>query len=234
VPPERAGGLHIGPDSLFVNVGERTNMAGSRRFAGLIRNGEYEHALDIARSQVENGAQVIDLNMDDVLLDSEQAMSSFLGLVASGARHLPGSRDDRFFPLVRDRGGLENASRQGNCQLGQLEGRRGALPRGRPASCVVTEPAVIAMAFDERGQADTLERRIEVGTRSYRLLTERAGFPPQDVILDPNVFAVATGIEAHNRCAIDFIEATRASQDRPSRCPGERGHQQYLFLPARE
>jgi 5-methyltetrahydrofolate--homocysteine methyltransferase len=212
VPPRlRLSGLEpleIRPDTNFVNIGERTNVTGSRRFARLILDGQFDEALSVARQQVESGAQMIDINMDEGMLDSEAAMVRFLHLVAS-------EPDIARVPIVLDsskwsvlEAGLKCLQGKGIVNSISLkEGERAFLEQAR----VVRQfgAAVIVMAFDEEGQADTVERRIAVCRRAYELLTREVGMPPEDVIFDPNIFAVATGIEAHNRYAIDFIEAVR-------------------------
>ncbi len=195
-------------DLNFVNIGERTNVAGSRRFARLIKAGDFEAALAVARDQVENGAQMVDVNMDEGMLDGPAAMSTFLRLIAS-------EPDIARVPIVIDssrwsvlEAGLQNV--QGKSIVNSLslkEGEESFREQAREARRFGA--AVIIMAFDERGQADTLERRIEICRRAYAILTEELQFPRQDIIFDPNIFAVATGIAAHNRYALDFIEATR-------------------------
>ncbi|WP_457653693.1 methionine synthase [Rhodocaloribacter sp.] len=196
------------PDLNFVNIGERTNVTGSRRFARLIREDRYEEAVSVARQQVENGAQMIDVNMDEAMLDGAAAMTRFLNLIAA-------EPDVARVPLVLDSSKWEVIEAGLKCAQGKSvvnsislkEGEEVFLERARKAR--MYGAAVIVMAFDEAGQADTFERRIAVCERAYRLLTEQAGFPPEDVIFDPNIFAVATGLPEHNRYAIDFLEATR-------------------------
>lgn len=195
-------------DLNFVNIGERTNVAGSRRFARLIKEGNYEAALAVARDQVENGAQMVDVNMDEGMLDGPAAMCTFLRLIAS-------EPDIARVPIVIDSSrwsvletGLQNA--QGKCIVNSLSLKEGEETfRNQAREARRYGAAVIVMAFDERGQADTLQRRIEICRRAYTILTGELGFPKQDIIFDPNIFAVATGIAAHNRYALDFIEATR-------------------------
>lgn len=199
----------IGPESLFVNVGERTNVTGSPRFAKLILSGDYEGALSVARSQVENGAQIIDINMDEGMLESEEAMVHFLNLVA-------GEPDIARVPIMVDSSKWEVIEAGLKCIQGKgivnsislKSGEEEFLEQARRARRFGA--AVVVMAFDEEGQADTLDRRIGICERSYRLLVDRVDFPPEDIIFDPNIFAVATGIEEHNRYALDFIEATEA------------------------
>ena len=199
--------LNIGRDSMFVNIGERTNVTGSRRFARLILEGDFDTALDVARQQVENGAQMIDVNMDEGMLDSRAAMSRFLSLVVSEPDicRVPVMVDSSKWNVIE--AGLRCL--QGKSVVNSIslkEGEAEFLRQGRLARKYGA--AVIVMAFDEQGQADTVERRVAVCSRAYRLLTERLGFPPEDIIFDPNVFAIATGIEEHNNYAVDFIEAT--------------------------
>jgi len=201
--------LTIGPDSLFVNVGERTNVTGSARFAELIRAGDYETALTVARQQVENGAQVIDVNMDEGMLDSAAAMERFLRLVAAepDIARVPVMVDSSRWEVLET--GLRNLQGKGIVNSISLkEGEADFLAKARAVRRYGA--AAVVMAFDEDGQADTVARKVAICTRAYRLLTEEVGFPPEDIILDPNVFAVGTGIEEHNRYGIAFIEATRA------------------------
>ncbi len=212
VPPyTRLAGLEplvIHPDTGFVNVGERTNVTGSARFARLITEGDYEAALDVAREQVVNGAQMIDVNMDEGLLDSAEAMGTFLRLVAA-------EPDIARVPVVVDSSRWEVIEAGLKCVQGKgvvnsislKEGERAFVEQARRVRRYGA--AVIVMAFDEEGQADTADRKIEICTRAYRILTEQVGFPPQDIIFDPNVFAVATGIETHNTYALAYLEACR-------------------------
>jgi 5-methyltetrahydrofolate--homocysteine methyltransferase len=200
--------LNIGDDSLFVNVGERTNVTGSKAFARLILAGNYPEALTVARAQVENGAQIIDINMDEAMLDSKAAMHRFLNLVAS-------EPDISRVPIMIDSSDwavLETGLKciQGKPIVNSISLKEGEDEFVHRARLVRRYgAAVIVMAFDEQGQADTLARKVEICTRSYRILTEQVGFPAEDIIFDPNIFAIATGIEEHNRYALDFIEATR-------------------------
>jgi 5-methyltetrahydrofolate--homocysteine methyltransferase len=200
--------LIVRPETNFVNVGERTNVTGSRRFARLVRDEQYEEALSVAREQVENGAQIIDINMDEGLLDSEFAMTTFLNLVASepDIARVPVMIDSSKFSVIE--AGLRCVQGKGIVNSISLkEGEEVFLQQARTVRTFGA--AVIVMAFDEQGQADTLQRRREICSRAYRLLVETVGFPPQDIIFDPNIFAVATGIDTHNRYAIDFIDAVR-------------------------
>ena len=198
--------FNITPDSLFVNVGERTNVTGSRRFATLIKNEDYETALEVARDQVENGAQLIDINMDAGMLDAKAAMVKFLNLIAA-------EPDISRVPIVLDssrwdaiEAGLECIQGKGIVNSISLkEGEADFLAKARKIRQYGA--AVIVMAFDEEGQADTYPRKVEICRRAYQLLTETVGFPPEDIIFDPNIFAVATGIEEHNAYAKAFIEA---------------------------
>src|SRR5215208_6395552 len=199
---------NIGPDSLFVNVGERTNVTGSARFKDLVLNDDYETALDVARQQVENGAQIIDVNMDEGMLDGEEAMVRFLNLVASepDISRVPIMIDSSKWSIIE--AGLKCV--QGKPVVNSIsikESEAEFIQRARLLKKYGA--AVIVMSFDEEGQADTKERKVEICTRAYKLLTEKAGFPPEDIIFDPNVFAIATGIEEHNNYGVDFIEAVR-------------------------
>ena len=201
--------LVIGEDSLFVNVGERTNVTGSKAFARLILNGNYAEALNVARQQVESGAQIIDVNMDEAMLDSKQAMVTFLNLIGSepDISRVPVMVDSSKWSVIE--AGLKCL--QGKGVVNSISMKEGEVEFLRQARLVRRYgAAAIVMAFDEQGQADTLARRIEICARAYHLLIKEVGFPPEDIIFDPNIFAVATGIEEHNRYAIDFIEATRA------------------------
>ena len=200
--------LNIGDDSLFVNVGERTNVTGSKAFARLILNGNYAEALAVARQQVENGAQIIDVNMDEAMLDSKAAMTTFLNLVATEPDicKVPVMIDSSKWSIIE--AGLKCL--QGKCVVNSISMKEGEEEFLRQAKLVRRYgAAAVVMAFDEQGQADTLQRRIDICTRAYHLLVKEVGFPPEDIIFDPNIFAIATGIEEHNNYAIDFIEATR-------------------------
>jgi len=210
-PLTRLSGLEaltIRPDSNFVNIGERTNVTGSPAFAKLILNGNYEGALSVARQQVEGGAQVIDVNMDEGLLDSQEAMVKFLHLIASepDIARVPIMIDSSKWSVIE--AGLKCV--QGKGIVNSISLKEGEEAFKRQARLVRRYgAAVVVMAFDEAGQADTLERKVEICTRAYRLLTEEVGFQPQDIIFDPNILTVATGIEEHNNYAVNFIEATR-------------------------
>ncbi len=207
--------LNIGADSLFVNVGERTNVTGSAKFSKLILAGDYEAALEVARQQVESGAQVIDVNMDEGMLDSEAAMVRFLHLIASepDIARVPVMVDSSKWSVIE--AGLKCLQGKGIVNsISMKEGVEPFLAHARKIRAYGA--AVVVMAFDEKGQADTVERKVGICERSYKLLTQEIGFPPEDIIFDPNIFAVATGIEEHNRYALDFIEA--CAQIR-KRCP---------------
>jgi 5-methyltetrahydrofolate--homocysteine methyltransferase len=200
--------LDIGPDSLFVNVGERTNVTGSRRFARLIKEDDYETAVEVARQQVEGGAQIIDVNMDEGLLDSKRAMRHFLNLLASEPEiaRIPVMVDSSNWEVIEE--GLRTL--QGKGVVNSISMKDGEDSFRRQARLVRRYgAAAVVMAFDEEGQADTVERRVAICERAYRILVEEEGFPPEDIIFDANVFAVATGIEEHDRYAIWFIDAVR-------------------------
>jgi len=200
--------LAIGDDSLFVNVGERTNVTGSKAFARLILAGDYAGAVEVARSQVGSGAQVIDVNMDEAMLDSKAAMSRFLSLIAAepDIARVPVMIDSSKWEVIE--AGLKCV--QGKPIVNSISLKEGEDAFLRQARLVRRYgAAVIVMAFDEKGQADTLERKTSIARRSYDLLVDKVGFPPEDIVIDPNVFAVATGIDEHNNYAVDFIEATR-------------------------
>ena len=200
--------LVVRPESNFVNVGERTNVTGSKKFARLIRENKYEEALSVARQQVEGGAQVLDVNMDDALLDGVKAMTTFLNLLQSepDIAKIPIMIDSSKFEIIE--AGLKCV--QGKCIVNSISMKEGEEKFIEQALiCQAYGASVIVMAFDEQGQADTLERRVTICERAYQILTEQVGFDPQDIIFDPNIFAIATGIEEHNNYAVDFIEATR-------------------------
>ncbi|WP_455201842.1 methionine synthase [Kaarinaea lacus] len=200
--------LNIGKDSLFVNVGERANVTGSAKFKRLILEEDYDTALEVVREQVENGAQIIDVNMDEAMLDGEKAMETFLNLVASDPdiSRVPVMIDSSKWSIIEK--GLKCIQGKGVVNSISLkEGEAQFVEHAR--LCRKYGAAVIVMAFDEQGQADTIERKVEICTRSYQILTEEIGIAPEDIIFDPNIFAVATGIEEHNNYAVDFIEATR-------------------------
>ncbi|GAB4093712.1 methionine synthase [Flaviaesturariibacter terrae] len=205
--------LVLRPESNFINVGERTNVTGSKKFARLIRENKYEEALSVARQQVESGAQVLDVNMDDALLDGVQAMTTYLNLVQAepDIARVPLMIDSSKFSIIE--AGLKCV--QGKCIVNSISMKEGEAEFIRQANtCLDYGASVVVMAFDEQGQADTLQRRIDICSRAYRILTETVGFEPQDIIFDPNIFAVATGIEEHNNYAVDFIEATRIIKQR--------------------
>ena len=208
--------LIIRPDTNFVNVGERTNVTGSRQFAKLILNGDYATALEVARQQVEGGAQIIDVNMDEGLLDSEKAMTEFLHLLMSEPEiaRVPIMLDSSKFSVIE--AGLKCV--QGKCVVNSISLKEGEAEFIRQARTVQRYgAAAVVMAFDEQGQADTIERKVDICERAYRILTQQLDFLPQDIIFDPNIFAVATGIEEHNQYAINYIEATRLIKQH---CPG--------------
>ncbi len=208
---QRLSGLEpftIDEDSLFVNVGERTNVTGSKAFARMILNEQYDEALSVARQQVENGAQVIDINMDEAMLDSQAAMTRFLNLIASepDISRVPIMIDSSKWSVIE--AGLKCV--QGKAIVNSISMKEGEEEFIRQARlCRRYGAAVIVMAFDEKGQADTFERKTEICERAYKVLVEQVGFPPEDIIFDPNIFAIATGIEEHNNYAVDFIDATR-------------------------
>lgn len=200
--------LTVRPETNFVNVGERTNVTGSKKFARLIKENKYEEALSVARQQVENGAQVLDINMDDALLDGELAMTTYLNLLQSepDIAKIPIMLDSSKFSIIE--AGLKCV--QGKCIVNSISLKEGEHKFVEQAiTCRDYGAAVIVMAFDENGQADTLEKRVAICERAYKILTEKVGFHPEDIIFDPNIFAIATGIEEHNNYAVDFIEATR-------------------------
>jgi len=200
--------LNISKDSLFVNVGERANVTGSAKFKRLILNEEYEEALDICREQVENGAQVVDVNMDEGMLDGAAAMKRFLNLCASepDISKVPYMIDSSKWEIIE--AGLKCV--QGKPIVNSISMKEGEDKfREQAKLCQRYGAAIIVMAFDEAGQADTQARKVEICTRAYRILVDEIGFPPEDIIFDPNIFAVATGIEEHNNYGVDFIEATR-------------------------
>ena len=204
--------LNITKDTLFVNVGERTNVTGSAAFRRLIREERYEEALDVARQQVENGAQIIDINMDEGMLDSKAAMVRFLHLIAAepDIARVPVMLDSSKWDILE--AGLKCLQGKGIVNsISMKEGEAAFLHQAQKVR--LYGAAVIVMAFDEVGQADTVERKVAICTRAYRLLTETLQFPPEDIIFDPNIFAVATGIEEHNRYGLDFIEAVRIIKD---------------------
>jgi 5-methyltetrahydrofolate--homocysteine methyltransferase len=200
--------LTFRPDIAFVNIGERTNVTGSPKFAKLILAGQYEEAVSVARDQVENGAQIIDVNMDEGMLDSEAAMTRFLNIIAAepDIARVPVMIDSSRWPVIE--AGLKCI--QGKGIVNSISLKEGDQVFKDHANRIRRYgAAVVVMAFDERGQADTIERRVEICTRAYRILTQEVGFPAQDIIFDPNVLTVATGIEEHNNYGLAFIEATR-------------------------
>jgi 5-methyltetrahydrofolate--homocysteine methyltransferase len=210
--------LVIGPDSNFVNVGERTNVTGSKKFAELILGGQYDAALEVARQQVEAGAVVIDVNFDEGMLDAEAAMTKFLNLVASepAISKVPVMVDSSKWKVIE--AGLRCL--QGKGIVNSISMKEGEASFIEHATLVRRYgAAVIVMAFDEKGQADTVQRKVSICERAYDILIKQVGFPPEDIIFDPNIFAVATGIEEHDRYALDFIEATRLIKER---CPHAR------------
>ena len=211
VTPMRLSGLEpvqINDKTLFVNIGERTNVTGSKAFAKMILNGEFDKALSVARQQVENGAQVIDINMDEAMLDSKAAMVRFLNLIASepDISRVPIMVDSSKWEVIE--AGLRCI--QGKGIVNSISMKEGVEQFKHQAKLVRRYgAAAVVMAFDEKGQADTYARKTEICERAYRILVDEVGFPPEDIIFDPNIFAVATGIEEHNNYAVDFIEATR-------------------------
>jgi len=196
------------PETNFVNIGERTNVTGSKKFARLIRENKYEEALSVAREQVENGAQMLDINMDEAMINSEEAMTKFLKYIASepDIAKVPIMIDSSKWSVIE--AGLKCLQGKGVVNSISLKEGEEAF-KERAKKILRYGAAVIVMAFDEQGQADTFERKINICKRAYKILTEEVGFPPQDIIFDPNIFAIATGIEEHNQYAINFIEATR-------------------------
>ena len=200
--------LIVRPETNFVNVGERTNVTGSKKFARLILNNQYEEALSVARQQVENGAQIIDVNMDDALLDGVKAMTTFINLLQSepDIAKIPVMVDSSKFEIIV--AGLKCI--QGRCIVNSISMKEGEEKFIEHAFiCKAFGAAIVVMAFDELGQADTLKRKVDIAERAYKILTKQVGFDPQDIIFDLNVFAIATGLEEHNNYGVDFIEATR-------------------------
>ena len=200
--------LVLRPQTNFVNIGERTNVTGSKKFARLIRDNKYEEALSVARQQAENGAQILDVNMDDALLDGEKAMQTFLNLLQAepDIARIPIMIDSSKFAIIE--AGLKCV--QGKCIVNSISLKEGEEKFIEQAvTCRSYGAAVIVMAFDENGQADTMRKKVDISTRAYKILTERVGFAPEDIIFDPNIFAIATGIEEHNNYAVDFIEAVK-------------------------
>ena len=200
--------LRVDANSLFINVGERTNVTGSKAFARMILNDQFDEALAVARQQVENGAQIIDINMDEAMLDSEAAMVRFLNLIASepDIARVPIMIDSSKWSVIE--AGLRCV--QGKSIVNSISLKEGEDAFKHHAKLVMRYgAAAVVMAFDEQGQADTFERKVEICHRAYRILVDEVGFPPEDIVFDPNIFAVATGIEEHNNYAVDFINATR-------------------------
>jgi len=200
--------LVLRPETNFVNVGERTNVTGSKKFARLIQEEKYDEALSVARQQVESGAQILDVNMDDAMLDGVYAMTTFINLVQSepDIAKIPIMLDSSKFEIIE--AGLKCI--QGKCVVNSISMKEGEAKFIEQAKiCRMYGAAVIVMAFDEIGQADTKDRKVAICHRAYKILTEKVGFKPEDIIFDPNIFAVATGLEEHNNYGVDFIEATR-------------------------
>lgn len=210
-PYLRLSGLEpvvLRPDSNFMNIGERTNVTGSKKFARLIKENKFDEALSVARDQVEGGAQVLDINMDEAMLDSEVSMIKFLNLLEAEPEiaKLPIMLDSSKWTVIE--AGLKCL--QGKGIVNSISLKEGENVFKEQARKILNYgAAVIVMAFDEKGQADTFERRIEVCNRVYKILKDEIGFPPQDIIFDPNILAIATGIEEHNNYAVDYIEAAR-------------------------
>ncbi len=208
--------MTISASQNFVNIGERTNVTGSARFRKLIANGDYAAAVEVARQQVENGAQIIDVNMDEGMLDGAEAMTTFLNLIAAepDIARVPVMIDSSKWDVIE--AGLKCV--QGKAVVNSISMKEGEDQfREQARKCLSYGAAVVVMAFDEVGQADTAPRKIEICQRAFKILTEEVGFPAEDIIFDPNVFAVATGIEEHNNYAVDFIEATKVIRET---CPG--------------
>src|SRR6186713_630125 len=200
--------LVVRPETNFVNIGERTNVTGSKKFARLVSENKYEEALSVARQQVESGAQVLDVNMDDALLDGVLAMTTFLNLLQSepDIAKIPIMIDSSKFEIIE--AGLKCV--QGKCIVNSISMKEGEEKFIQQAeTCLMYGASVIVMAFDENGQADTKDKKVQISHRAYKILTEKVGFDPQDIIFDPNIFAIATGLEEHNNYAVDFIEATK-------------------------
>ncbi len=209
--------LIIRPDSNFINIGERTNVTGSKQFARLILAGDFESALSVARQQVEAGAQAIDVNMDEAMLDSEKAMTRFLNLIAAepDIARVPIMVDSSKWSVIE--AGLKCV--QGKAIVNSISLKEGETAFKEQARKVrLYGAAAVVMAFDEKGQADTVERKVAICTRVYKILTEEIGFPPEDIIFDPNIFAIATGIEEHNNYAVNYFEATRTIKKNLPHC----------------
>ena len=200
--------LNIREDSNFVNIGERTNVTGSKKFLRLIENKNYAEALEVARDQVDGGAQILDVNMDEGLIDGVKAMTIFLNLIASepDISRIPIMIDSSKWEIIE--AGLKVV--QGKCVVNSISLKEGEDVFINQAKLIRRYgAAVIIMAFDEKGQADNLERRIEICERSYKILVNKVGFPPEDIIFDPNIFPVATGMDEHKNNALDFFNATK-------------------------
>ena len=221
--------LFINNESLFINVGERTNVTGSRKFARLIREKNYEEALDVARDQVESGAQIIDINMDEGMLDSEEEMQHFLKLLATEPNicKVPVMIDSSKWTVIEE--GLKIL--QGKCVVNSISLKEGKEEFYERANlCKKYGAAVVVMLFDENGQADSYERRCEISKRCYELLVNEVNFPPEDIFIDPNVFAVATGLEEHNNYAKDFINSCKYISNEPATRKNFGGHKQCFFF----
>src|SRR3984957_15757998 len=200
--------LVLRPQTNFVNIGERTNVTGSKKFARLIRDNKYEEALSVARQQVESGAQILDVNMDDALLDGEKAMQTFLNLLQAepDIAKIPVMIDSSKFSIIE--AGLKCV--QGKCIVNSISMKEGVEKFINQAIiCKSYGAAVVVMAFDEKGQADSLEKRVTICEKAYKILTEELEYDGEDIIFDPNIFAIATGIEEHNNYGVDIIEATK-------------------------
>ena len=199
--------LIVRPEMNFVNIGERTNVTGSKKFARLIRDEKYEEALSVARQQVEGGAQILDVNMDDAMLEGAKAMATFLNLLQAepDIAKIPIMIDSSKFSIIE--AGLKCV--QGKCIVNSISMKEGVEKFIEQAFiCKSYGASIILMAFDENGQADTKERKVQICHRAYKILTEQVGFAPQDIIFDPNIFAVATGLEEHNNYGVDFIHCS--------------------------
>ena len=224
------GGAVTNAAQNFINIGERTNVTGSAIFRKRIEADDYDAALAIARQQVENGAQIIDINMDEGMLDSEQAMVTFLSLIAAepDIARVPVMIDSSKWSVIE--AGLKCC--QGKAIVNSISLKEGEEPFLEQARLIRRYgAATVVMAFDEEGQAETADRKYEICARAYKLLTDEVGFPPEDIIFDPNIFAVATGIEEHNNYAVDFIEATRRiKQELPHSHVSGGGVQSFFFV----
>ena len=221
--------LIIRPETNFVNVGERTNVTGSKKFARLIKENKYEEALSVARQQVESGAQILDVNMDDALLEGVQAMTTFLNLLQAepDIAKIPIMIDSSKFEIIE--AGLKCV--QGKCIVNSISMKEGEEKFIQQAFiCQSYGASIIVMAFDESGQADTLDKKVSISERAYKILTEQVGFHPEDIIFDPNIFAIATGIEEHNNYGVDFIEATRIIKQKMPLTKVSGGVSNYILL----